>query len=53
MITDYFAEARARKARYLADPGEVRKIMARGAEKARAKASVTIDLVRDRVGLNY
>jgi tryptophanyl-tRNA synthetase len=53
LITDYFAEARARKARYLADPGEVRKIMARGAEKARAKASVTIDLVRDRVGLNY
>ncbi len=53
LITDYFAEARTRKAQYLADPGEVRKIMARGAEKARAKASVTIDLVRDRVGLNY
>ena len=53
LITDYFAEARTRKAQYLADPGEVRKIMARGAEKARAKASVTLDLVRDRVGLNY
>jgi tryptophanyl-tRNA synthetase len=53
LITDYFAEARARKARFLADPAEVRRIMARGAEKARAKARVTIDLVRDRVGLHY
>lgn len=53
LITDYFAEARARKARYLDDPGEVRNIMKKGAEKAREKASLTIDLVRDRVGLNY
>lgn len=53
LITDYFAEARACKARYLDDPGEVRNIMKKGAEKAREKASLTIDLVRDRVGLNY
>ena len=53
LISDYFAEARAEKARFLADPGEVRNIMKRGAEKARVKASTTLELVRDRVGLKY
>jgi tryptophanyl-tRNA synthetase len=53
LITDRFAEARARKKEFLADPGEVRNIMRRGAEKARQKAAPTLELVRDRVGLNY
>ena len=53
LITDYFAEARAKKARFLADPEEVRNIMKKGADKAREKAAPTLDLVRDRVGLNY
>jgi tryptophanyl-tRNA synthetase len=53
LIADYFAEARQRKAEFLSDPEEVRRIMAKGAEKARAKASVTLDLVRHRVGLAY
>lgn len=53
LISDYFAGARARKASFLDDPGEVRNIMKKGADKAREKASLTIDLVRDRVGLNY
>jgi len=53
LISEYFAEARAEKARFLADPAEVRNIMKRGAEKARVKASTTLELVRDRVGLNY
>ena len=53
LITDYFAQARARKAEYLSDPVELRNILAMGADKAREKASVTLELVRDRVGLKY
>jgi len=53
LITDYFADARARKAQFLADPGEVRNIMKKGADKAREKATVTLDQVRERVGLKY
>ena len=53
LITDRFAEARARKKEFLADPGEVRNIMSKGADKARQKAAPTLDLVRDRVGLKY
>jgi len=53
LISEHFAVARARKAELLADPGEVRRIMQRGAEKARAQAVTTLDLVRDRVGLRY
>jgi len=53
LITDYFAEARAKKAQFLSDPEEVRNIMRMGAEKAREKATPTLEMVRDRVGLNY
>ena len=53
LINDRFADARARKKEFLADPGEVRNIMRKGADKARQKALPTLELVRDRVGLNY
>jgi len=53
LISDYFAEARKKKAEYLADPAMLREILKKGADKARAKAMVTLDLVRDRVGLKY
>ena len=53
LIEDYFAEARRKKAMFQADPQMVREILKKGAEKARAKATVTLDLVRDRVGLKY
>ncbi len=53
LINDYFADARASKAEFLADPAELRKILAMGAEKAREKATKTLELVRDRVGLGY
>jgi len=53
LISDYFAEARRKKAEYLADPAMLREILKRGAGKARAKAMVTLDLVRERVGLKY
>lgn len=53
LIADRFAEARQKKAEFLADPTSLRAILAKGADKARAKASITLDLVRDRVGLKY
>lgn len=53
LINDKFAEARRRKAELLSDPGGLRAILGRGAQKAREKAVVTLDLARDRVGLKY
>ncbi len=53
LISDYFAEARRKKAEYLADPEMLRAILHKGAGKAREKAAVTLDLVRERVGLKY
>ncbi len=53
LISDHFAEARRKKAEYLTDPAMLREILKRGADKARAKAMVTLNLVRDRVGLKY
>ena len=53
LLNDTFGEARKKKQEYLSDPASLRTILAKGAEKAREKASVTLDLVRDRVGLKY
>ncbi|MBW2682676.1 MAG: tryptophan--tRNA ligase [Deltaproteobacteria bacterium] len=53
LLNDKFGEARRKKAEFLADPEMLRAILAKGAEKAREKATVTLDLVRDRVGLKY
>jgi tryptophanyl-tRNA synthetase len=53
LINEYFAGARARKKELLDNPDYLRQILAKGAEKARAKATVTLDLARDRMGLKY
>jgi tryptophanyl-tRNA synthetase len=53
LLNDFFGEARRKKEEYLADPEMLRTILAKGADKAREKASGTLDLVRDRVGLKY
>jgi len=53
LLWEYFREARDKRARLLAEPGQVRDILRRGAVKAREKAIVTLDMVRDRVGLKY
>lgn len=53
LINEYFAGARARKKELLDNPEYLRQILAKGAEKARAKAVVTLDLARDRMGLKY
>ncbi len=49
----YFAPYRARRKELEEDPGFVREVLSRGAEKARAIAVQTMELVRNRVGLNY
>ena len=51
LINAHFAEARAKKKELLDNQDYLRQILAQGAEKARAKATVTLDLVRDRMGL--
>jgi len=53
ILWEFFREARERREALLADPGQVRDILHKGAVKARSKATETLDLVRDRVGLTY
>ncbi|MGI6655792.1 MAG: tryptophan--tRNA ligase [Desulfobulbus sp.] len=53
LIDQRFAAARARKKELLANPDYLRDILAKGAEKARARAAETMALARDRVGLRY
>ncbi|MFA7383946.1 MAG: tryptophan--tRNA ligase [Desulfurivibrionaceae bacterium] len=53
LLWEYFRESREKRARLLAEPGQVREILHQGAGKAREKAIATLDLVRERVGLKY
>jgi len=53
LISDFYLDARTRKAEFMADPEMLRAILRKGADKAREKAGTTLDLVRDRVGLRY
>ena len=53
LINAYFAPARAKKKELLDNPDYLRSVLAKGAEKARAKAMVTLELARDRMGLKY
>jgi tryptophanyl-tRNA synthetase len=53
LIRDHFADARARKKELLANQDYLREVLAKGANKAREKATVTLELVRDRIGLRY
>ncbi|MCL2789220.1 MAG: tryptophan--tRNA ligase [Desulfobulbus sp.] len=53
LINDYFAGARARKKELLDNTDYLRQVLAKGAEKARARATATLDLARDRMGLTY
>lgn len=53
LIRDYYADAREKKKELLANQDYLREVLANGADKARKKAAVTLDLVRDRVGLKY
>lgn len=53
LLNDKFGVAREKKKEYLADPEMLRQILKKGGCKAREKAAVTIDLVRERIGLKY
>ena len=53
LLNDKFGAAREKKKEYLADPEMLRQILKKGGDKAREKATVTLDLVRDRIGLKY
>jgi tryptophanyl-tRNA synthetase len=53
LIENRFATAREKKKELLADLTGLRMILALGAEKARAKAAVTMDVVREKVGIKY
>ena len=53
LIRDYYSDARVKKKELLDNPDYLRQILAKGADKAREKATVTLDLVRDRIGLKY
>jgi tryptophanyl-tRNA synthetase len=51
LLLERFAPARARRAELLADPGEVERILAQGATRARAIARATTDRARRACGL--
>jgi tryptophanyl-tRNA synthetase len=53
LINAYFAGARTRKKELLDNPDYLRQVLVNGGEKARAKAMVTLELARDRMGLKY
>jgi tryptophanyl-tRNA synthetase len=53
ILWEYFKDARDYRERLLKDEGHIRGILAKGAEKARAIAMPTMELVRQRVGVKY
>lgn len=52
-IWDYFKDARETRARLEDDKAYVRGVLAKGAAKAREKATVTLERVRELVGFKY
>jgi tryptophanyl-tRNA synthetase len=53
ILWEYFRTAREKREEFIKDKGYLKDVLAQGAVKAREKAAVTLDLVRDRVGLKY
>ncbi len=53
ILWQYFGEARETRHKLMDDPGYIRSVLKKGAEKAREKASGTLDSVRERIGLKY
>lgn len=53
LLNEKFGAAREKKKEFLADPGEVRNILKKGAEKAREKGMPTLEDVRRKVGITY
>lgn len=53
LIWEFFREARQNRQKLLTDATYLKEILVKGAAKAGEKAAMTMDLVRDRVGLRY
>jgi tryptophanyl-tRNA synthetase len=53
ILWDYFRDAREERTRLINDPGHLRDVLAKGADKAREIATPTLNLVRKRVGTRY
>lgn len=53
ILWEYFRKARETREKLAADKAYLRSILAKGAAKAREKAAPTLDMVRERVGLQY
>ena len=53
LIYDYFAPFRKKRAELAKDTGAIHDILKKGAEKTRAEAVKTLDLVKERTGLRY
>jgi len=53
LIWDYFAPYRAKRRELARDPGEVMRILKKGAEKTRAEAVKTLERVRRATGIAY
>lgn len=53
ILWEYFRIAREKREELVADQAYLRQVLRDGAEKARAQATETLDLVRDRVGIRY
>ena len=53
MIWEFFSPYRGKRAELASDPGAVRAIMKKGAEKTRIEAVKTLDKVKNAVGLIY
>jgi tryptophanyl-tRNA synthetase len=51
-IDQYFAAARQRRKQLERDPGYVEEVLAHGAKRARAVAQITLQLVRQAVGIH-
>ena len=52
-VNERFAPVRARRAELAADPGYARRVLADGCARARAVAAVTLEEVRDAMGMHY
>jgi len=52
-VRDFFAPYAERRKELLADPDDIRAILAKGAEKARYVANKTMRKVRKKAGLTY
>jgi len=52
-VNEYFRPLRARRAEMIADPGQLRRVLRDGNERAAAVAAATLAEVRSAMGMNY